>query len=228
MNKKHCIDVRSIQLKFDSIIFDFDGVLVESVDIKSQAFAELYAPYGQEIVRKVIRHHVENGGMSRFEKFSHYHQTFLGLQYDEVIALKLGQDFSRLVEDKVVGSPYVRGATEFLEKYCRHLNFFVASGTPHDELIRIMNRRCMAHYFVSAYGSPPSKAQIIDGILMSRNLKAYRTLMVGDSITDYEAAIKTGVRFIWRLSHLNTQIPLGIPTVNDLSNLEIMIKDHVT
>ena len=28
-------------MKFEAIVFDFDGVLVESADVKTQAFAEL-------------------------------------------------------------------------------------------------------------------------------------------------------------------------------------------
>ena len=42
---------------WQAIIFDFDGVLVESVDIKTQAFAGLYQSYGETIVGKVVRYH---------------------------------------------------------------------------------------------------------------------------------------------------------------------------
>ena len=54
------------------IIFDFDGVIAESVQIKSDAFASLYEQYGDNIVKKVIEHHEANGGMSRFEKIRLY------------------------------------------------------------------------------------------------------------------------------------------------------------
>ena len=59
------------------IIFDFDGVIAESVQVKSDAFAELYKPYGTEIVKKVVEHHEANGGMSRYEKIRFYHGSFL-------------------------------------------------------------------------------------------------------------------------------------------------------
>ena len=51
--------------------FDFDGVIVDSVNIKTEAFAEIYKPYGQKIVDRVINHHISNGGMSRFKKFKY-------------------------------------------------------------------------------------------------------------------------------------------------------------
>ena len=65
------------------IIFDFDGVLVESVNIKTEAFAEIYRPYGKLIERKVVNHHLANGGVSRYEKFVLYHNKFLGLKICE-------------------------------------------------------------------------------------------------------------------------------------------------
>ena len=53
-----------------AIIFDFDGVIVESINVKKEAFEKLYQKYGDEIVYKVIAHHMANGGMSRFEKIN--------------------------------------------------------------------------------------------------------------------------------------------------------------
>ena len=59
------------------IIFDFDGVIVDSVEIKGEAFREIYTTYGKEISDKVIEHHELNGGVSRFDKFRFYHNNFL-------------------------------------------------------------------------------------------------------------------------------------------------------
>lgn len=42
-------------MKFDAIVFDFDGVLVESVDVKTQAFATLYSEYGRKSRRKSLK-----------------------------------------------------------------------------------------------------------------------------------------------------------------------------
>ena len=59
------------------IIFDFDGVIAESVQVKTDAFVELYKQYESNIVEKVLKHHEANGGMSRFEKIKFYHESFL-------------------------------------------------------------------------------------------------------------------------------------------------------
>ena len=45
-----------------NILFDFDGVLVESVSIKAKAFEKMYLPYGVEMARRVVNHHLFRGG----------------------------------------------------------------------------------------------------------------------------------------------------------------------
>ncbi len=140
--------------KYDAIVFDFDGVLVESVDVKTQAFGALYAEYGDRIVEQVKAYHLLHGGVSRFEKFRYYHEVLLGKNLTEVEEIKLGDRFSQYVEDAVVDAVYVAGAYEVLENNYQSTPMFVASGTPDQELKRIVSRRNMSHYFVSLHGSP--------------------------------------------------------------------------
>ena len=53
-------------------IFDFDGVIAESVSAKTDAFREMYLPYGEEIANQVVDYHINHGGVSRFEKFKYW------------------------------------------------------------------------------------------------------------------------------------------------------------
>ena len=45
---------------------DFDGVLVESVDVKTHAYVSFFEWNGQGVVSKVIDCHIKNGETSRF------------------------------------------------------------------------------------------------------------------------------------------------------------------
>jgi beta-phosphoglucomutase-like phosphatase (HAD superfamily) len=96
------------------IIFDFDGVLVESVDVKTRAFAELFEPEGPDIVQKVLQYHLENGGLSRYEKFRYVYHNFLRRPLPESGMTELGRRFSDLVVTQVVNAPLVKGAREFV------------------------------------------------------------------------------------------------------------------
>ena len=100
--------------KIKSIIFDYDGVIAESVNVKTEAFAELYKPFGNNVVKRVINHHEANGGVSRYEKFKIYHKIFLKKHIDEFEIDMLAKKFSNLVLQKVIDSPYVKGVYDFI------------------------------------------------------------------------------------------------------------------
>jgi HAD superfamily hydrolase (TIGR01549 family) len=203
----------------DAIIFDFDGVLIESVDVKTRAFADMYAAYGPEIVEKVIHYHLVHGGISRFEKFKYWHRVFCGKKLSDEQLHELGNEFSRLVKDKVIKAPWVQGAYEFLESHYTHLPLFVASGTPDDEIRDIVERRIMSRYFIGVKGSPASKSEIINTFCNAHKFNRNRVLMVGDSITDYEGALASGVRFVGRVSNNKNIFPLEVPVMPDLIEL---------
>lgn len=211
------------EFKFDTIIFDFDGVLVESVDVKTRAFATLYECYGSEIVKKVVAYHLKHGGMSRFEKFCYFHENLLGKEFTKNIELELCSKFAGLVEDAVVGAPFVTGAIEFLLQFHDKLKLFVASGTPEEELKRIANKRAIDKYFISLCGSPATKSSIINDIVLTHNLKRSKVLMIGDAMTDYLAAKQARINFIWRISEPKLPPPADVQVIKNLIELEDLI-----
>ena len=182
--------------KYDAIVFDFDGTLVDSNGIKLRAFGKLYESYGEEIVRKVVGYHREHEGISRFIKFKYYQETLLGQQYSDELGEQLSRKYSRLVMEAVVQAPFLEGAYEFLENYYQSFSFFLASGTPESELREIVKRRNMDKFFQGVYGSPFIKKQILEHILMQNNWSPNRLLMVGDALSDWNGAKQTNVCFV--------------------------------
>lgn len=206
--------------RFDAIIFDFDGVLVESVDVKTDAFAALYAEYGTEVVKRVVAYHREHGGVSRFQKFRYFHRELLDIELTSEAEADLGRRFSEMVENAVVSAPWVAGAWELIQAYERRIPMFVASGTPDGELNRIVLRRGIRRYFVSVHGSPATKAEIIRKIVAKHDFQRNRVLMIGDSMTDYQGAIEAGVNFIGRVADpMNTAFPMDVVTIPNMKLL---------
>ena len=93
--------------KYKAIIFDFDGVICNSVNVKTLAFANMYEQYGAEVVKKVVEYHKEHGGISRYEKFKYYHKNYLGLELSDEQVQKMGKEFSDLAMQKVIDSNYI-------------------------------------------------------------------------------------------------------------------------
>ena len=202
-----------------AIVFDFDGVLVESVDVKTRAFAALYAEHGEAVVRAVTDYHLANGGISRYVKFRHYQENLLGRPYDDALGAELSARFSRLVVDAVVAAPAVAGAREFLERYHARVPLYVASGTPEEELREIVARRGLGGYFAGVYGTPATKGEILRRIAAARALDPARILMVGDALSDLAGAREAGTAFIGRRTAGGEAFPAGVTVIADLREL---------
>ena len=190
-------------MKYKNIIFDFDGILAESVHIKTQAFYQIYEQHGKKIAEKVVAHHEANGGMSRFEKFPYYHKTFLNIDLSEKDIENLSTDFSKLVIDDVVNVDEAPGALWFLKKYKEECNYWIVSATPTDEIIQIAKRRGISEYFIKIYGSPKNKSFIVKNIIKKHGLITGETVFFGDAMSDYRAAKDNSIDFILRQTDEN-------------------------
>ena len=56
-----------------NIIFDFDGVVLDSVPVKTEAFIKLFQSYEKQHVDKLIEYHLKNGGKSRYLKIKYFY-----------------------------------------------------------------------------------------------------------------------------------------------------------
>jgi phosphoglycolate phosphatase-like HAD superfamily hydrolase len=211
-------------VKLDAIVFDFDGVLVESVDVKTKAFAALYRDYGDALVEKVVDYHLIHGGLSRFDKFRYFHRNFLGIELMPEDEQALGDQFAGLVEEAVVASSWVPGALEFLENYHLRLPLYVASGTPDEELKRIVARRGVADCFREVFGSPKKKGEILRRIIAEGNFDPQRVLMVGDAMTDLDGAREASTLFLGRVPKgARNPFPNEVQTCPDLKFLDSLL-----
>ena len=205
-----------------AIAFDFDGVLAESVDVKTRAYALLFQEEGEDVVRQVVGFHLKNGGVSRFEKFRFYYNDILHRPLSEERFQELCAQFSRLVVDEVVASPWVSGAKEFLVRNERQYTFAIISGTPEDELKEIVQRREMDHFFGSVRGSPKDKVTLLGEVMDEYQLKPEEMVFVGDAETDWQAARETGIPFLWRCTSGEAGLLPGYtgPRLSSLNELE--------
>ena len=188
---------KSIKENKKLVVFDFDGVLADSVNIKTKAFGLMYKEYGSDIVDKVKHHHIENGGMSRFQKFKHYHKFFLGKSLDEDGIQMMANKFSDLVVSQVVSSKWIPGAENFLQLlHKNNINCVIISATPQSEIELIVEKRNMNKYFSQIYGSPDSKFNNLTKALKKNSITSDEAVFFGDALADWQAAVKKKISFI--------------------------------
>lgn len=182
-----------------AIVLDFDGVILESVDIKTQAFHHLFKSYGEKI-EDIVRLHKDMTGISRYEKFRMIYRNILREPLAESEAKRLGQEFSAFVGCDIYTCPFVPGAREFLEEQSRRLPIFIVSGTPEDELKEIVAQRNLGQYCRGVYGSPRTKDLLLRQVLSDNSWRPQEVVFVGDAMTDYQAAGEVGVSFVGRVA----------------------------
>lgn len=195
-----------------TIILDFDGVILESVSVKTEAFRSLFS-FVPEHLDEIVQFHIDNCGMSRFDKFHHIYTNILHEDLSEVQLEKLSHRFSDLVEDVVAQAPYVDGARHFLDVMSKSYRLYIVSATPQEELKRIVDQKGISRYFVGVFGSPEKKTDHIIRIITENNLSQNDVLFVGDAANDWDAAQKCGIRFIGRIKPGDPNIFANIPDV---------------
>ena len=184
-------------MKKNAIFFDFDGVILDSVHVKTKSFATIFKKYGPEIERQVVDYHIAHGGISRFEKFRYFYENLLQQPITSKQLIKLGEKFSSLTFSGVVDSHFIDGALETLE-FLKKKNIlsFIVSGTPQTELKEIVKIKKISHYFAEIHGSPTTKYDIIQHLITQFKLENKRCLFIGDAMTDYDAALSVGIDFL--------------------------------
>lgn len=215
-------------IAFSTLLLDFDGVIVESTDIKTQAFAEMFGDYPEHL-DAIIDYHKRHAGISRFVKFKWIYRELLKQPLSESKLKRLGEQFREIVYSKIIRAPFVRGALETITSYrSMGIPIFIISATPHDELDCILHARQLKDYITESWGTPTEKRAAIRRICSTYGKRPDEMLFVGDGLLDYEAATGEGVPFLARdlgeagfdWSHR------GVASVPDLTVLAGLSPDH--
>jgi HAD superfamily hydrolase (TIGR01549 family) len=210
-----------VQCYISSIIFDFDGVIVESNDIRTEGFRKLLTSkhYPVESVERLIRFHETNGGLSRYYKLRYFYETILNRKISDNDLTALCNEYSTIVKNAVAKAPWVKGAPEFLKNNYSKYKLFIVSGSDQEELREICHLRGLDKFVMEIFGSPTDKKTNINNLLRLYNLSPDETLFVGDSVNDLDAAQETSLKFIARDSGNCAAWCKGQVVIKDLSQL---------
>jgi len=192
------------------LILDFDGVVLESNDVKTAVFDELFAEFPEHHAA-MMAFHVQHQSASRYVKFAHLVEERLGRVGDQAFVDRLASDFSARIEERMAECPFVPGAEAFLERYSELVSLYLACVTPQTELDRTWRRRGLERYFRRVYGSPPwTKADAIVDVVSQHGGTTEGVVLMGDSAGDQRAAALAGVGFVARDSGLPFDTPPAV------------------
>jgi len=182
-----------------TILFDFDGVIIDSMSVRDEGFRIIAekSTNSKEIVEEFIKYHRYNAGLSRFVKIRHLYENMLNKSISEEEINNFANEFSTLMKSKLTDkSVLINQTVDFLETtVSSDISLHIVSGSEEKELNYLCENLDLSKYFITIEGSPTHKNDLVKNIMEKYKYDPKTTILIGDSMTDYRAANANGINF---------------------------------
>ena len=200
--------------KYNSFIFDFDGVILDSNNIKKNAIGEaVQGVLSDQKANEFVGYFVGLNGVPREEKIAKYvpkeRYEYVLNKYESIIDIKLKS--AKLI-------PGVKDIIQALSKLKKSM--IVLSGGTQAEVLQLLVDRGLSENFDGVYGGPKNKEENLQGLLLGKPV-----LYFGDSEVDYLVSKNNGFDFVfvygtsnikdWRSKVKGWQV---VETISDFNN----------
>ncbi|MEU9967636.1 HAD family hydrolase [Streptomyces malaysiensis] len=189
------------------VVFDLDGVLVDSNELKVECVREALAEFGPELVDPCVHEFRRTFGRSRREHFLAFHQDHLGGEQAtgegfETFYQRCAGRYAELLAERYPKAPLcpdadrlVRGLSE------RGLPLYVGTGTLTAEAERVLDGHGLAGEFRAVLGGEEPKARRLSTALAAVGADPGEAVLLGDSRQDLLAAQAVGMGFVLVTGH---------------------------
>ena len=179
-----------------NILFDFDGVILDSMPIRDYGFKKIFEYFDDALVSQLLSYHNENGGLSRYVKIKYFYNEILDKEILEEEISNYASNFSKIMKKELVNKKYLIVDTlEFIKNNFKKYNLHIVSGSDERELQYLCKKLEIDVYFQSINGSPIEKNKLVKSVLLDNEYLAKETILIGDSINDYVASEVNGIGF---------------------------------
>ena len=181
---------------YKTIVFDCDGVILNSNKIKIDVFYDVAINFGASAsqAQALVDYHVKFGGVSRYRKFDYFLREIL---IQEVKAESMDLLLSSFTSKAKVALQNCEVSPFLFELRMKtpSSSWMVVSGSDQEELREILKLRGVDDLFnAGIFGSPDNKDQILERELNFKNIQP-PALFIGDSRYDHVASTKAGLTF---------------------------------
>lgn len=178
------------------IFFDFDGVILDSMTVRTYGFQKIFEKYDKESVDKLVDYHLHNGGLSRFHKIKYFYNEILKKEISENSIEEYANAFTSIMKQELTNEKYlIRETVDFIKSNHMKYEMHIVSGSEHTELNYLCQAFGIEKYFKYISGSPTHKNILVKNILEDEGYDYKECILIGDSINDYEAAKKNNLEF---------------------------------
>lgn len=183
-------------MRYKIIFWDFDGVILDSMKIRTAGFRKLFSDYPNEAIDNLIDYHLKNGGLSRYVKISYFFNEIMvsGIN-DEQVNIWAKKYSDIVTEDLVSPKLFINDSLSFIKEEHQNFTFHIVSGSDGVELRSVCKQLGIDVFFKSINGSPTPKSELIKSIINTEDYSRNDCCMIGDSINDFDAAESNGITF---------------------------------
>ena len=164
--------------KYNSLFWDFDGVLINSNTVRTEGFRYIFKEYKKELVDKLISYHTQNGGKSRYDKISFFYSHILKVSLSQETLDKKLSDYTNYVKPRLISKSLIYNKNLNLIKKHQLKNNFIVSASDEKELKQITKALEINKYFLEIMGSPNEKHQNILTIIKDYNLNIKKCVLI--------------------------------------------------
>ena len=173
-----------------NILLDFDGVIVDSIEI----FSRTVEVAAQELNRPITFHPEDLRVIKRMsiEAISDY------VQVDRSLIPEFLEVMDRELHRVAYEIPLFPDMAEVIQRLSEWGRLGIVSATPAPVIAKVLRNHCIDHYFERVIGgdTPGPKSVKISSIIQETDSSEEATCMIGDTISDIEQGKNVGVRTI--------------------------------
>jgi phosphoglycolate phosphatase-like HAD superfamily hydrolase len=189
--------------QYKSIVFDCDGVVLNSNQTKIDAYFEVSKRFGgtDAQAQAFVDHHVCLGSFPRNGKIEYYLNNIVKQPITEALMQQYLQAFEDVLGNTLMQCEVAVGL-DALKVATPQASWMLLSGGDQAELRRIFPRRTvgnvsLAYLFEAGiFGGPDTKDDVLAREKANGNIQ-FPALFLGDSKYDHQAAIRAGLDFLF-------------------------------
>lgn len=184
--------------QYKTLVFDCDGVVLNSNQTKIDAYYEVGKRMGgsDAQAQAFVNHHVTKGSFPRNGKIEYYFEHIIKQPLTDALMQQYLQAFEEVLGDTLMHCEVATGL-DALKVATPRAAWMLLSGGDQAELRKIFPRRNLAHLFEAGiFGGPDKKDDVLAREKANGNIQ-FPALFLGDSKYDHQAATRAGIDFVF-------------------------------
>jgi phosphoglycolate phosphatase-like HAD superfamily hydrolase len=210
------------------IVFDFDGVLVDSVAVKRGAYFDVFAGVSnaQVVVERALR---ENSDGDRYQIINNILRRLAAggilSPSDDIATLCefYAEKYNCICEEHAASCSEMIDVSKNLSVLAERYALYINSATQEEPLKRIMAKRGWQRHFREVFGRPGTKVENLEKIMKREKIDPDEVVFVGDEQRDMDAALQCRCHFAGIQTNSSPFDPQPLHAINGISELEDLL-----